>query len=217
MTRYVQRRNRWCHLLTQVNKSLSMSEVMLGELLLEHAGLTSTERLMVMTSANNYLAFDKVAEVLVKEDALSRGSSRDYRTGKGKGGRTKDHWRSNASRGYLAFEKDEEYDHQEPEDYGPAWSLPWLRYISYDGGAGIHEAWLWYGTWDDWSQAFADEECRFPCLWREIDSCIPDELANPAADGIHGWRLLRDMEYEDPFAAELQKLAETKGVQRQGK
>ena len=42
MTSYIQ--------LTHMDQSLSMSDVMLGELLLEHAGLTSTERLSVMTS-----------------------------------------------------------------------------------------------------------------------------------------------------------------------
>ena len=55
MTSYIQRRKRWWQLLTQMDKTLAMSDVMLGELLLEHAGLTSTERLMVMTSTNNDL------------------------------------------------------------------------------------------------------------------------------------------------------------------
>ena len=53
MTTYIQRRKRWWHLLTQMDKSRSMSEVMF-----EHAGLTSTERLMVMTS---------IGEALVKQ------------------------------------------------------------------------------------------------------------------------------------------------------
>ena len=69
-----------------MDKSLSMSEVMLGELLLEHARLTSPERLMVMTSTNNDLADEKVAEALAKQSALSKESTRDYRSGKGNGG-----------------------------------------------------------------------------------------------------------------------------------
>ena len=88
-----------------------MSEVMLGELLLEHAGLTSTERLVVMTSTSNDLDFDKVAEALVKQHALSKESSRDYHSGKGKGGKAKGHWRSNASRGYLAYEDEGQYEY----------------------------------------------------------------------------------------------------------
>ena len=91
---YIQGRKRWWHLLTQ-DKCLSMSDVMLlGELLLEHAGLTSTERLVVMTS----IAFDKVAEALLKQSALSKESKRDHHSGKGKGGK-KGHWKNNASRG----------------------------------------------------------------------------------------------------------------------
>ena len=66
MTCYVQRK-RWWTLLTQMDKSVSMPEVMLGELLLEHAGLTSTERWMVMTSTNNDLDFDKVANIFKQE------------------------------------------------------------------------------------------------------------------------------------------------------
>ena len=83
ITSYIQRRKRWWQLLTQMDKSLNMSERMLGELLLEHAGLTSTERLMVMTSTNNDLSFDKVAEAMVKQNALTKESTRDYHSGKG--------------------------------------------------------------------------------------------------------------------------------------
>ena len=150
MTSYIQRRKRWWQLLTQMDKTLAMSDVMLGELLLEHAGLTSTERL-VMTSTNNDLSFDKVAEAMVKQDALTKESTRDYRSGKGKGGK-KGHWRNNASRGYLAYDGEEDYDYPEEEyDQG---GEAYLGYDTsgYDGWESWGEATAWYHDWDDWSQ-----------------------------------------------------------------
>ena len=136
MTSYIQRRKRWWQLLTQMDKPLSMSDVMLGELLLEHAGLTSTERLLVMTSTNNDLSIDKVADALVKQNALSKESSRDYHSGQGKGGK-KGHWRSNPSRGYLAYDDENgEFDYPE-EDYAPG-NEAYLGYDTsgYDGCGG---------------------------------------------------------------------------------
>ena len=157
-----------------MDKSLSMSEVMLGELLLEHAGLTSTERLMVMTSTNNDLDFGKVAEALVKQHALSKGSTRDYRSGKGKGGTAKGHWRSNASRGYLAYEDDGDYEYPD-EEYGHAGEA----YLGYDtSGYDGWEAWEGYDasttwfhdeTWEEWNP---EEEMSSHVVYEEmIDSC----------------------------------------------
>ena len=202
MTSYIQRRKRWWQLLTQMDKTLAMSDVMLGELLLEHAGLTSTERLMVMTSTNNDLSFDKVAEAMVKQDALTKESTRDYRSGKGKGGK-KGHWRNNASRGYLAYDGEEDYDYPEEEyDQG---GEAYLGYDTsgYDGWESWGEATAWYHDWDDWSQ----EDEAADVYEGMIDSCTPEELADPALmaanlqaaylSGDHLWEY-----YEDPLPAE---------------
>ncbi len=212
MTSYIQRRKRCWTLLTQMDKSLSMSDVMLGELLLEHAGLTSTERLLVMTSTNNDLSIDKVAEALVKQNALSKESSRDYHSGKGKGGK-KGHWRSNPSRGYLAYEDENgEYDYPE-EEYGPG-SDAFLGYdtSSYDGWEAWDPVTAWYhddGHWDDWSQGYADDETADSQVYEEmIDSCTPEELADPAMAAANlqmaylAGDYYRGAEYEDPYTAE---------------
>ena len=193
MTSYIQRRKRWWQLLTQMDKPLSMSDVMLGELLLEHAGLTSTERLLVMTSTNNDLSIDKVADALVKQNALSKESSRDYHSGKGKGGK-KGHGRNNASRGYLAYDDENgEFDYPDEEDYVPG-NEAYLGYdtSSYDGWEAWDPVTAWYhddGTWDDWSQAL-------PCL-RGDDRFLHARRVGKSsngrsklADGIFGWRLL---------------------------
>ena len=213
MTSYIQRRKRWWQLLTQMDKSLSMSDVMLGELLLEHAGLTSTERLLVMTSTNNDLSIDKVADALVKQNALSKESSRDYHSGKGKGGK-KGHWRNNASRGYLAYDDENgEFDYPDEEDYVPG-NEAYLGYdtSSYDGWEAWDPVTAWYhddGTWDDWSQAYAGDETADSHVYGEmIDSCTPEELANPAMAAANlqmaylAGDYYRETEYEDPYAAE---------------
>eukprot|EP00434_Breviolum_minutum_P004941 symbB.v1.2.004358.t1/scaffold240.1/size264318/14 len=202
MTSYIQRRKRWWQLLTQMDKTLAMSDVMLGELLLEHAGLTSTERLMVMTSTNNDLSFDKVAEAMVKQDALTKESTRDYRSGKGKGGK-KGHWRNNASRGYLAYDGEEDYDYPEEEyDQG---GEAYLGYDTsgYDGWESWGDVTAWYHDWDDWSQ----EDETADAYEGMIDSCTPEELADPALmaanlqaaylSGEHLWEY-----YKDPLPAE---------------
>ena len=213
MTSYIQRRKRWWQLLTQMDKSLSMSEVMLGELLLEHAGLTSTERLLVMTSTNNDLSIDKVADALVKQNALSKESSRDYHSGKGKGGK-KGHWRSNPSRGYLAYDDENgEFDYPAEEGYVPG-NEAYLGYdtSSYDGWEAWDPMTAWYhddGTWDEWSQAYAEEEPADSQVYEEmIDSCTPEELANPAMAAANlqmaylAGDYYRETEYEDPYTAE---------------
>ena len=211
MTSYVQKRKRWWTLLTQMDKSLSMSEVMLGELLLEHAGLTSTERLMVMTSTNNDLDFNKVAEALVKQHALSKESTRDYHSGKGKGGKAKGHWRSNASRGYLAYEDDGDYEYPD-EEYGQAGEA----YLGYDtSGYDGWEAWDGYDAstaWfhdETWEEGNPEEEMNSHVVYEEmIDSCTPEELANPAMAAANtqaaylSGDYLREAEYEDHYPSE---------------
>ena len=207
MTSYVQRRKRWWTLLAQMDKSLSMSEVMLGELLLEHAGLTSTERLMVMTSTNNDLDF----EALVKQHALSKESTRDYHSGKGKGGRAKGHWRSNASRGYLAYEDEGDYEYPD-EEYGHAGEA-YLGYDTsgYDGweaweGYDASTAWFHDETWEEWNP---EEEMSSHVVYEEMfDSCTPEELANPAMAAANmqaaylSGDYLREGEYEDQYPSE---------------
>lgn len=121
----VQRRRRWWELLRQLDPKLSMSNTMLGEMLLDHSGLSHNERLMIMTSTFNNLEFDNVAEALIKQHAMTNvakdDSSSGQRKGKGKG-----KWRPRA---YLAS-----YDsHYDSENWA---------YCGQDED--------WQGTWEEW-------------------------------------------------------------------
>ena len=68
---YISRRRRWYELLKQFDPKLEIPNTLRGELLLDHANLTQSEKLMTMTSTFNHLEFDTVAEALVKQHALA--------------------------------------------------------------------------------------------------------------------------------------------------
>ena len=51
---------------------LEIPTTLSGELLLDHANLTQSEKLMIMTSTFNSLEFDTVTEALVKQNALAQ-------------------------------------------------------------------------------------------------------------------------------------------------
>ena len=127
MISYVERRRRWWDMLKKLDPKIDLSDTLLGELLLEHSGLSHNERMMVMTSTFNDLDFDKVAEALIKQHAL-RESIHGSQKGKGKGpGKGK-------GRAYLA---NEDWDGSWEEDWtsyeGEAWQA---SSSSYDG-AGL--------------------------------------------------------------------------------
>ena len=88
--------------------------------------------------------------------------------------------------GYLAYDDEHgECDYPDEEDYVPG-NEAYLGYdtSSYDGWEAWDPVTAWYhddGTWDDWSQAYAGDETADSHVYEEmIDSCMPEELANPA-------------------------------------
>ena len=65
MISYVER-----SMLKRLDPKIDLSDTLLGELLLDHSGLSHTGRMMVMTSTSNNLEFERVAEALIKQHAL---------------------------------------------------------------------------------------------------------------------------------------------------
>ena len=53
MANYVIRRRRWSKQLKDMDKEVSLSDSILGDLMLEASGLSATEQLMIITSVNN--------------------------------------------------------------------------------------------------------------------------------------------------------------------
>ena len=85
---YISRRRRWYELLKQLDPKLEIPNTFRGELLLDLANLTQSEKLMIMTSTFNNLEFDTIAEALVKQHALAHSlKSPDTQHKKGKGGK----------------------------------------------------------------------------------------------------------------------------------
>lgn len=82
---------------------------------------------------------------------------------------------------------------------------------SYDGWESWDTPTAWYhddGTWDDWGQACADGETADSRVHEEmIDTCIPEELANPAMLPANLQMAYmagdyRESEYDDQYSAE---------------
>ena len=141
MISYVERRRRWWDMLKKLDPKIDLSDTLLGELLLEHSGLSHNERMMVMTSTFNDLDFDKVAEALIKQHAL-RESIHGSQKGKGKGpGKGK-------GRAYLA---NEDWDGSWEEDWtsyeGEAWQA---SSSSYDGAEAWQASSSRYDGWESW-------------------------------------------------------------------
>ena len=98
MASYITRRERWYTLLTSMDSSVTFSDHMLADMLLDNAGLNETQKLLILTSVNNEMNFDKIAEAMKKQHSKiqvfgsksSTSSGRDgykgKRGGKGFGG-----------------------------------------------------------------------------------------------------------------------------------
>lgn len=69
MRSYVARRQRWWKTLQEMDKGVSLSEEIRGDLLLDNADLSKIEKLLILTSTNNETMFDAVAEALIKQHA----------------------------------------------------------------------------------------------------------------------------------------------------
>ena len=96
MTSFISRRERWYKLLTSMDDTIKMSDEMLGDMLLDNAGLTETQKLLILTSVNNSKKFEKIAEALKKQHSKiqfgqQRAPMASGHGGKGKGGKGKGH------------------------------------------------------------------------------------------------------------------------------
>ena len=67
MSSYINRRKRWWKTLKELDGTIEMSTTMLGDLMLDHSGLTKIERLLVLTSTNNSTAEADVEWALVEQ------------------------------------------------------------------------------------------------------------------------------------------------------
>jgi hypothetical protein len=96
MAGYIQRRRRWWKLVKELDPEIRLSDNLLGELLLDHANLSATERLMVLTSTRNMYGFSILAVALVQQHPLiharaarpqgdAKGSGWPHRKGYGRG------------------------------------------------------------------------------------------------------------------------------------
>ena len=65
MVSYISRRKRWWNMVKKLDKSMVISDAMLGAFLLDNAGLSEQETFMVLTSTGNNTNFDKVKDVLI--------------------------------------------------------------------------------------------------------------------------------------------------------
>ena len=128
MTSYCSRRRRWWKMVKKLDKDMNLSDEMLGSLMLDHAGLTSQECLMVLTSTGNETSFDKIRDVLILQHSRihlsgqkgdSKGFQRKPWHGSGKGKH------SNENRyGYFTGHE-EEWQEEENEWHGDYQVTAW--------------------------------------------------------------------------------------------
>jgi len=67
MVNYVSRRRRWWKLLKSLDSTIELSMTILGDLMLEGAGLNKNEQLMVLTSTQNSKDFEEIAKALLEQ------------------------------------------------------------------------------------------------------------------------------------------------------
>ena len=116
MVQYISRRRRWWKTLKELDPSIQLSEGLRTSMLLDLSGINRQERLMILTSCSNELAFDKIADALVLQHP--RIHSRDQRPegskpkggGKGYGG-----YKGGKGKQRYAHLADEDYEHDDDE------------------------------------------------------------------------------------------------------
>ena len=128
---FTSRRRRWWKELKKMDPSISLSDSILGDLMLESAGLTEDQQKMVLTSTGNCRDFEKIAEALVDQYPTMHMNERggkhhddqkNYQGGKGRKGKGKP-WKSYA---HLAEEQNDSQeessqDHEEDEEDDDDW------------------------------------------------------------------------------------------------
>ena len=161
----ISRRRRWYELLKQLDPKPEIQNTLRGELLLDHAKLTQSEKLMIMASTFNNLEFDTVAEALVKRHALASLKSPDtqHKKGKGKGWARSYYGAGEDWNGW--YESMPQYD--EPETYFSTKDENWQGDDLYAWYAGAENSWdmswesaeaswypetAWYGDDSSWNE-----------------------------------------------------------------
>ena len=122
MTSYISRRRRWWRLLKSLDPEVELSSTILGDLMLEGAGLSRNEQLMVLTSTSNSKEFETVAKALLDQharihvdDAPVRNQPRRFQP-KGKGKGTFQRWGNMGAVEEEAEEDEQEVDEKSGEE-----------------------------------------------------------------------------------------------------
>ena len=115
MVSYISRRRRWWNHLKAMDPSIDLSTSVRGDLMLEAAGISRQEQLMVLTSTGNERDFDKLAAALLEQhshvhvEEENRGGSSPSGKSFGKGGK-KWHRRANFGQEEDTEQHDSEVD-----------------------------------------------------------------------------------------------------------
>ena len=70
MMSYISRRRRWYRMMLELDPTLTLTQDILGDQLLENSGLSKTEKLMILTSTWNSTDFEKVATANIHREDL---------------------------------------------------------------------------------------------------------------------------------------------------
>ena len=102
MLSYISRRKRWWKLLKQMDDSVTISDDVLGDLLLDNAMLSEDQKRMVLTVTDGETSFEEVAKVLMDQhnEQTRRDPPKQDKFGQ------KPKWK----RGYVAYEDYESND-----------------------------------------------------------------------------------------------------------
>lgn len=67
MSQYISRRKRWWKKLAELDSKLSVSDTILTDLLLDNAGLSRSEKLMILTATHDSPTFESASEALLRQ------------------------------------------------------------------------------------------------------------------------------------------------------
>ena len=130
MASYCARRKRWHVRLSGLDEGFTVSEKIQADMLLEQAGVSRDQQLMVLTSTGNTYVFDRIAEVLKehhnklhegeKRSAHEDGSRRSSTTGwkdrrSAMSFKPRNRWLSKAYNAAVSAGSDEDGDEDESE------------------------------------------------------------------------------------------------------
>ena len=142
MTSFIDRRRRWWSLVQTLDKTIEMSNAMLGSMLLDHAMLSPTQRLMVLTANRNQTGFDTIARILLEHHGqsaaspYSSGPDPGQRHGKGKGSGWKPWYKGKGKHKGTAYAASSSEDWSYSDDYAYWDDSGWTddAYVANDSG-----------------------------------------------------------------------------------